>query len=271
MKISRRTIKRLGELITGNGEESPYRSGPQLVDFFVEFGVDDVYEAGFPSRWQYAESKISEFNDTPTLKKIIEAAVDQRDFVDSEFNLETAVNKLNEFLGYDGFELKKLGHSYRVIDLKGMMVEPETISETEHERVRVQIEKCQNKIENQDYDGAITNARTMVEEIMIKVIEEHEGKEIKNSGDLMKLYKEVKKILNLNPDKSLFSPTIVQILSGLNSIVNGLAGLSNDYGDRHANKNIASKHHAKLAVNAAMTLADFLIDSKNYQEKRKQQ
>jgi hypothetical protein len=34
MKISERTIKRLGEIITGDKAFSPYRSGPKLVSFF---------------------------------------------------------------------------------------------------------------------------------------------------------------------------------------------------------------------------------------------
>jgi hypothetical protein len=39
MKISERTIKRLGEIITGNKHVSAYRSGLQLVRFFNEFGT----------------------------------------------------------------------------------------------------------------------------------------------------------------------------------------------------------------------------------------
>jgi len=35
MKISERTIKRLGEIITGDKALSPYRSGPKLVSFFT--------------------------------------------------------------------------------------------------------------------------------------------------------------------------------------------------------------------------------------------
>ncbi len=40
-------------------------------------------------------------------------------------------------------------------------------------------------------------------------------------------------------------------------------------GDRHANKFNTKKHHAKLAVNLAMTISDFLIDSWNYQADKK--
>jgi len=102
---------------------------------------------------------------------------------------------------------------------------------------------------------------------MIEIIEQHQGKEIKNEGKLDNLYKKVKKILNLTIDPKVLPPTVIQILSGLDSITAGLAGLSNNLGDRHANKFKTMKHHARLAVNATMTLVDFLLDSKEYQKK----
>jgi len=55
----------------GDKAISPYRSGPKLVGFFNDFGTDHTYGQGFPSRWSFAETCIRQFNDTPTLKKII--------------------------------------------------------------------------------------------------------------------------------------------------------------------------------------------------------
>jgi hypothetical protein len=49
MKISERTIKRLGEIITGDKALSPYRSGPKLVGFFNDFRSNHAYGQGFPS------------------------------------------------------------------------------------------------------------------------------------------------------------------------------------------------------------------------------
>jgi hypothetical protein len=56
---------------------------------------------------------------------------------------------------------------------------------------------------------------------------------------------------------------VFQILSGLDTSIRRLAGLSNNSGDRHANKFNTKSHHAILAVNSAMTLCDFLIDVLN--------
>jgi|SRR2546426_640493 len=81
MKISERTVKRLGEIITGDKGISPYRGGPKLVSFFNECGTNHTYGQGFPSRWMFAEDCTRQFNDTPTMKKVILSAIDPRDFM----------------------------------------------------------------------------------------------------------------------------------------------------------------------------------------------
>jgi hypothetical protein len=265
VKITERTIKFLGRTLCGDNGLLPRKSGPQLVDFFVEYGADDIYEQGFPSRWRYAEDKIRVFNDKPTLKKIIEDSVDPRDFIESDINLNESIQKINEYLKYDGYEIKRVGDFNKIAGSKGFLVEPETVSGLSHDFIREQIEKCHRKIDEGDFSGAITNSRSLAEAVMIEIIEEHEGKEIKNDGKIENLYRQVKKILNMTIDPSVLPPTIIQILSGLDSISTGLAGLSNNSGDRHANKFKTKKHHARLAVNATMTFVDFLLDSKEYQ------
>ena len=87
-------------------------------------------------------------------------------------------------------------------------------------------------------------------------------------GDLVKLYKRVQKLLNIEPDRKDISDSLRQILSGLISIVNGLAAMRNKMSDAHAATYRPSRHHAKLAVYAATTLADFLFETKNYQRQR---
>jgi hypothetical protein len=268
MKITERTIKFLGKTLCGDNGILPYKKGHELVDFFVKFGADDVYGEGFPSRWVYTEDKVREFNNTTTLKSIIENSVDPRDLMDSESSVPETINSINDCLKFDGYELKKVGEFYKIHDAKGIIVQPETVQGLSHDFIKEQIEKCQKKIGQGDFNGAITNARSLVEAVMIEIIEKETGKEVKNDGKLDNLYKQVKKILNLTIDPKILPPTIIQILSGLDSITSGLAGLSNNSGDRHANKFKTMKHHAKLAVNSSLTLVDFLLDSMEYQNNK---
>lgn len=78
-----------------------------------------------------------------------------------------------------------------------------------------------------------------------------------HDGDLLILYKELRKHLNLDPNKNL-DDTLKQTLSGLISIVNGIAGLSNKISDRHARQYKPLHYHGKLVVNASFTLCEFL-------------
>lgn len=269
MKISEKSIRLLAKAVCGDSKYTPYKSGPQLVDFFNEVGGNDVYSrgGGFPSRWAYTEEKLRLYNDKPELKKIIEASVDPREFIElPELDYDFAAIEINKFLSFDKFELKKFDKLYRIVDTTGFIVEAETVKGISHEFIREQISKCKRKIDESDFNGAITNARSLIEAVLIEIIEENEGKEINNDGKIDNLYKRVKKILNLNNDSGTLPPTVIQILSGLDSITTGLAGLSNNSGDRHANKFKTKKHHARLAVNSTLTLVDFLLDSRDYQK-----
>jgi hypothetical protein len=75
--------------------------------------------------------------------------------------------------------------------------------------------------------------------------------------------------MKLEIDKETLPEFVIQILSGLETSIKGLAGLSNNAGDRHANKFRTRKHHAKLAVNLSMTISDFLIDSWDFNLSKK--
>lgn len=265
MKVSERTIQFLARGLCGDSGLVPYKTGPQLVDFFVNLGANDQYGEGFPSRWRYTEEKVREFNDSKVLKEIIEQSLDPRDFMDGHGKIKETVQVFNNYLKFDGYELKKVGEFYKVADSSGILVEPIAVKSIDQEFIQEQLTKCNEKIEQGDYNGAITNARSLAEAVLIEIIEDHEGKEIKNDGKIENLYKQVKKILNLTLDPKVLPPTVIQILSGLDSISGGLAGLSNNSGDRHANKFKTEKHHARLAVNSTMTFVDFLLDSRQYQ------
>lgn len=119
MKISEHTISALGSIITGDGKFklSPYRTGSELVIFFNRFGTEDSYGSGFPSRCDYAKEKLREFNDTPTMKDVIVKAFDPPHFVGTQFDIVAAVKQLNQFLEFDGYELKPVGKKWDVYKL----------------------------------------------------------------------------------------------------------------------------------------------------------
>lgn len=270
MKLRNQTIKIIAETISGDNEISKYRSGPKLVDFFNELGFNDVYAKGFPTRRLYAEEKIKEIVNNNEFTKFLDYALSEEHYVDiNSFENETQ-NKIvelwNKYLKLDNYEIKWNG-KWNLMDISSaiIVVNEEQLKIISTEFMNEQISKCDYKISVGDYDGAITNARSMIEEVLLAIEEEITGERGKNDGDINKIYSRVKKLLNIDPSqKGLYEP-LKQILSGLNSIVTGVGRLRSKASDSHAREYKPSKHHAVLAVNSAKTFIDFIISSYNYQ------
>ena len=271
MRLSERTIQGLGKLVTGDEKLTPYRSGPKLVNFFNDLGCNDRYPdgGGFPSRWKFAEDKIRELNGKDAIRVVIARTLDPAAFIDFDKPLSEAVNYLNKYLKFDDYEVLIDGKHVKIRNLKGPTVELEhpykESAELTHLFIDEQIQTCERKIAESDFDGAITNARSLLEAVLVSLERELSPTPEDYDGDLVKLYRRVQKLLNLDPSRKDVSESLKQVLSGLTSIVNGLASLRNKMSDAHVTTSRASRHHAKLAVNAAKTLADFLFETKTYQ------
>ncbi|MEH2089126.1 abortive infection family protein [Nostoc sp.] len=274
MKLSEQTISALGSVITGDGRRSPYRTGTQLVSFFNQFGSEDTYGNGFPSRWYYAEEKLREFNDTPTMKDILVSALDPRHFLGKELDINVAIEHLNQFLEFDNYELRPAGKKWEVYKLGRSQIELshpyENSVEITHIFIDEQIKKCDKKLAEGDFDGAITNARSLVEAVLSAIEKEFDHNPPESDGNLPKLYKRVQKHLNLSPGQESLAECLRQILSGLTSIVSGLATLRNTMSDSHVISYKPLEHHARLAVNSAKTLCDFLFETKEYQMQKQE-
>jgi len=137
-----------------------------------------------------------------------------------------------------------------------------------HEFISEQIEKCRNKIKNQDFDGAITNARSLLEAILVEIEKKLVKEPPKYDGHLNRLFNRVRELLNLDPSREDLSQNLKKILSGLINIVSGLAPIRNKMSDSHARELKPSKHHAVLVVNAVKTVSNFLFDTFEYQIER---
>lgn len=264
MQIGNKSIQALGKIVTGDEKISPYRSGPQLVSLFNDFGSDDRYGQGFPSRWQYAEDKLRVMNGTKTLRALIQRVFDPREFIGYEKPMDDAIRYLNLRIKYDGYEIVRDGDFIKIRDLKGAIVEVENPFEGSEKDVHVfideQIAKSEEKLQANDFDGAITNARALVEAVLIDIERYYNREAEEYDGDLPKLYRKVQKHLNLEPARPDIDSTLKQVLGGLSSIVSGLAGLRNMMSDAHVRSYKPQKHHALFVVNAARTIVNFLFD-----------
>lgn len=276
MKLSDYTVQKVGEFIAGDPEGWPYRRGLDLVEFFNKQGFRDVYGEGFPTRRVFAQEKVGALNGKSKLRDVFRELLDPRLWIELTKNssgahtVEKCAAQLNELTTYDGYEIVRDGTFYKVRELAGAVIETEHRFEESDELndlvIEEQILKCKEKIESGDYSGAITNARSLIEVVCIKIEFELDPMHARgNEGDLVKLFNRVRKLLNLDPSRQDISDSLKQVLAGLSSIVNGLAAMRNKMSDAHGVAYKPSRHHAKLAVNSAKTLTDFLFDTMSYQ------
>lgn len=273
MTLSSSTITALQKVITGDtlkhSEQTvgPYLTGGEIVSFFGSIPDLDVGDLSLGTRWRYVQSVLERVNGHEVLIAIIEAAVHPVRFEDSGIDVDEAAAYLNKFLVYDGYTLSRVGRVFRLRSSNvsaGVISNVPVIDELSHEYIVEQLEKSEARLQSEDYDGAITTARALVEGILKALDARLPGEKIEAKGDLPKLYKAVSRKLNLNPSEHDVE-SIKLILRGLANTVYGLATLRNTMGDAHPRSFRPRRHHAQLAVNVARTITDFLAETYHYQ------
>lgn len=107
--------------------------------------------------------------------------------------------------------------------------------------------------------SSITASRTLVETTLKTIIKERKGTP-DSSGDIGKLIKQAEDSLNFKrPERSEEH----QILSGINSVISGIAAISNQSGDRHGmvdGVEITNPLVGHLVLNACGAVALFFIE-----------
>lgn len=116
---------------------------------------------------------------------------------------------------------------------------------------------------NSDPEGAITVARTLLETVTKRILDEL-GETYSDTADLPKLYGLTAKALNLAPSQHTEEP-IKAILGGAMNLVGGIGTLRNRLSDSHGRGGKLPvrplPRHASLAVNTAGAVATFLVET----------
>ncbi len=244
-RLSMQSIQAVQKVITGDAIETgcsfaPYQKGWELERFFKQFASNPKIEAGLgsESRWKFCEDCLLEMNGTAELDRVIEVGLDPRRFHETDFSADAAADYLNGFLSFDDVQVSFANGRYRLRDTSDLVANVGSTSTALDPASRVfvdeQIQKCQEKLESSDFDGAITNARSMIESVLLSLEKKSDGTPPKYDGNLPRLFKRVRKQLNLDPNESAISDVLKPILTGLSSVVDGISGMRNSLSDAHA-------------------------------------
>ena len=265
-----------------NGENSnikvsmPYLSGPMPCDMSNKFGLPVTYawNGGAQSRWAYMDDLLAHciqnghesdllsflFSKGQFTEKLRGQTPETIDYAYSHI-VKAIINQINGILYFSGNELVQTGSVF-VIQKIGTTISVAAPSVTAIDRRYITdiSERAMKDISDGNYDSAITKSRTLVEEVFCYVIEK-KGVEPSESGDMGKLYNQVKQIYNMHQDKDV-DKRINGLLSGLEKILSAIAEMRNKASDSHgvgAKRINISDYHARLFVNSAMTMADFVL------------
>lgn len=154
----------------------------------------------------------------------------------------------------------------RSISVQFIPVEFKPPNNLTYDHIRDELKKCDRKIFEQDYAGAITNARSLLEGVLKEIIFTITGEHPDPKNDLVKLSNDARKILNLDPSKPEIIEPLKQVITGLASTVQGLGTIRNVISDSHSRKYEPDAHHAILVVNASKTIASFIFGTFQYQQ-----
>lgn len=225
-------------------------SGPEIHDLFAEHtDVLGPYSmgGGGPSRWELFQTGLSSM-----------PVDDQRRF-------------LLDLCTYDGRSKYPMPSDEDIAKLRAMLLDstaPGAMAVTDRlgelgdwDAVRRSWDAALDKVVR-DPEGAITATRTTLESICKHICDER-GAAYEDNWDLAKLYKTAAASMDIAPDQHT-EQIIKQILSGVGTVVGGLAAMRNSLSDAHGRGKASVRpapRHAKLAVNAGFAVAGFLIDT----------
>lgn len=254
----------------------PYLSGPIIVDISQQFGLSATYgwSGGAQSRWAYlddlivhciANNRVSDLLSYLFFKQQFEEKLRGKspEQIDDIYNhiTNTIIEQINGALYFGGNKLVISNKKFFIVPINGTVeITAPAVKNIDRDYIKDISDRAMQDVVSKNYDSAITKSRTLLEEVFCYVIEK-KNETPSGSGDIGKLYKQVRDLYNMHTDKGI-DKRINSLLSGLEKIVSSIAEMRNSNSDAHGvgNRRInIAEHHARLLVNSAMTMAEFIL------------
>lgn len=254
----------------------PYLSGPALCDISNHFGLPATYawNGGGQSRWAYLDDLMKYCIKNSRGSDLLAYLFSKSQFVDKLQGhtpevikyahaqiVDIVIKQINGILYFGGNELAVVGNIFVIQKIgETVTVAATTLKQIDRTYITSLTERALKDVVDGNYDSAITKSRTLLEEVFFYAIEK-KGETPSESGDIGKLYNQVKQLYNMHQSKEM-DKRINGLLSGLEKILSAISEMRNKGSDSHGvgakRINIAA-HHARLFVNAATTMADFVL------------
>lgn len=239
-----------------------FNRGGYVLDFSTaQFDQFTQASVGIPLYSVYGRSKgksLDNFTRTGKMGDVVKLYDDLLRYYEAHFQQEIADDPS---IGTQIQRLKIILDKYRTGNADAVVATP-AIKNVDFHYIREMASRANDDVEKGDFDSALTKGRTLLEETFLHVLEKM-GVEPKSIGEIGSLYTQVKTCLNMHQSPSL-DKRVNGVLGGLEKILSAITEMRNGFSDSHGvgRKRInIKKHHARLFVNAAQTMADFILSA----------
>ena len=266
----------VNEIDSGIKISMPYLSGPTLCDISNKFGLPATYggSGGAQSRWMYLDDLLEHCIQNKQESNLLAFLFSKEQFVYKlrgqtpqviEYAytqiVNTVIGQINGVLYFGENELVRVGKVFVIRRLGSTVsVAAPFVRTIDRSYITDLSDRAMKDVMNGNYDSAITKSRTLLEEVFCYVIE-RKGEDPSESGDIRRLYNQVKQLYKMHESRDM-DKRINGLLSGLEKILSAIAEMRNKGSDSHgvgAKRIRIVDHHARLFVNSAMTMADFVL------------
>ncbi|MCZ8271517.1 MAG: abortive infection family protein [Beijerinckiaceae bacterium] len=275
-------IGALAEVITGGSanDTTPaighYRSGPKIEQFFLDCGI--MMSVGSSSRVPAATDALRNVaHDDEAIRRVILRVADPRDYVANPEKGRAVIERLNAALEADGYSVTIVGGKPQLVErgTPGIVVAPfvEKTALLDFDTVQRDVARALASAAN-DPEDAATAACSLIESVCRSILVEL-NLPLPSKKDIDGLIRAVQQPLGLSPGRmdlpAEIENDIRQVLSGLTSVAKGIGALRTHAGDAHGRERGFRRidaRIARLAINAAASIAMFLIETWERQQHR---
>lgn len=267
----------IGDINVFSDYSMPYMKGSDLCNLCTKFGLPRTYDwgGGNSSRWVYMQELLEFLNKQDRVGELLCYLMDMSRFTElsalGDINkvkdtykaiIDGVIKRINAQLLIARKELR-LVHNKFVIATVGEEVAFETpkVKIVTSQYIQELPSRIKDDIANKDYDSVITKSRTLLEEVLIYIIEKTTFERYKSKGDLVKIYQDATELLNMRQKKE-WDQRVNELLGGLHKLVNAISSMRNMNSDAHGagqSRIIIKKREALLVSNSSMILAEYWL------------
>ena len=267
------------------GEYSlPYMSGPNLCELCTTFGLPMTYTWGNSwgsrgsankSRWEYMQDLLKHLNPQGRVLELLSYLIQQGRFenltgigdihkVDETYKaiIKGALDVINAQLVIARVELRLVNKKFVLAGIgEEVVIETPRVEIIKTQYIRELPERIKDDLENKDYDSVITKSRTLLEEVLIFIIEKMTFERYKSNGNLIKIYQDATDLLNMR-QKSDWDKRVNELLGGLHKLVSAISSMRDMNSDAHgagSGRINIKKREALLVAHSSMMLAEYWL------------